>query len=203
MAITATPAYVRTNVVAGQARMFLQKLLPTSVPALPLDAIALNGAWPATGVNIWVPVGATLDGMHLKFQRSTQDITIEEQLTPVIVNTTAIDMGVDVTLSEDTINTMLAAYGGGTTSVVAAASGIAGKTVLTIGSDQDSFAFGFEAVNSFGLVRRVMIPSVVSVGQAQTLYRRAADARRYAVTFRATCAPESVIVNEWTAAPLP
>lgn len=203
MAITTAPAYVRTNVLAGQARMFLQKLTPTSVPALPLDSVALNGAWPATGFNIWVPIGATLDGMHLKFQRSTQDINIEEQLTPVIVNTTSIDMGVDVTLSEDTINTMLAAYGGGTTTLVVAASGIAGKTNLTIGSDADSFAFGFEAVNSFGLVRRVLIPSVVSVGQAETLYRRAADARRYAVTFRVTCAPEQVIFQEWTAAPLP
>jgi hypothetical protein len=199
--VASTPAYVRTNVIAGQARMFLQKITPTTVAALPADTVALNAPWPATGFNIWVPVGATLDGMHLKFQRSTQDITIEEQLTPVIVNTTSIDMGVDVTLSEDTVQTMAAAYGGGVITVVAAAPTIAGKSTLVIGSDQDTYAFGFESVNSFGLPRRVLIPACVSVGQAETLYRRAADARRYATTFRATCAPEEVIIQEWTAPP--
>ena len=201
--VAATPAYVRQNVLAGQARMFLQKLLPTSVPALPLDTVALNGAWPATGTNIWVPVGATQEGLNFRFQRSTQDITIEEQLTPVSVNTTGLDISAEIVLSEDTLETMVTAYGGGSIVTTAASSGQIGKKTLTIGSDLDQYAFGFETQNQNGFFRRVMIPTVVSVGQAETLYRRAQDARRYAVSLRVLCAPEEIVVISKTADALP
>lgn len=201
--VAATPAYVRQNVLAGQARMFLQKLLPTSVPALPLDTVALNGAWPATGTNIWVPVGATQEGLNFRFQRSTQDITIEEQLTPVAVNTTGLDISAEIVLSEDTLETMVTAYGGGSVVTTAASTGQIGKKTLTIGSDLDQYAFGFETQNQNGFFRRVMIPTVVSVGQAETLYRRAQDARRYAVSLRVLCAPEEIVVISKTADALP
>ena len=187
----ATPAYTRQKVLVGQARMFLQKLLPTTVAALPADTVALNGAWPATGTNIWVPVGATQEGLNFRFQRSTQDITVEEQLTPVAVNTTGLDISMDMVLSEDTLETMVTAYGGGSIVTTAAASGQIGKKALTIGSDLDQYAFGFETQDSAGFFRRVLVPTVVSVGQAETLYRRAADARRYAVSLRVLCAPAS------------
>lgn len=199
----AIPAYTRQKVLVGQARMFLQKLLPTSVPALPADTVALNGAWPSTGTNIWVPVGATQEGLNFRFQRSTQDITVEEQLTPVAVNTTGLDISMDMVLSEDSLETMVTAYGGGSIVTTAAASGQIGKKALTIGSDLDQYAVGFETQDSAGFFRRVLVPTVVSVGQAETLYRRAADARRYAVSLRVLCAPEEIIVLEKTADALP
>lgn len=199
----AVPAYTRQKVLVGQARMFLQKLLPTSAPALPLDTVALNGAWPATGTNIWVPVGATQEGLNFRFQRSTQDITVEEQLTPVAVNTTGLDISMDMVLSEDSLETMVTAYGGGSIVTTAASSGQIGKKTLTIGSDLDQYAFGFETQDSAGFFRRVLVPTVVSVGQAETLFRRAADARRYAVSLRVLCAPEEIIVIEKTADALP
>lgn len=199
----AIPAYTRQKVLVGQARMFLQKLLPTSVPALPANTVALNGAWPSTGTNIWVPVGATQEGLNLRFQRSTQDITIEEQLTPVAVNTTGLDISAEIVLSEDTLETMVTAYGGGTITTTAASSGVIGSKNLVIGSDLDQYAFGFETQDSAGFFRRVMIPTVVSVGQAETMYRRAQDARRYAVSLRVLCAPEEIVVIEKTADALP
>jgi len=197
--VNAQPAYVRQNVLVGQARMFVQKLLPTSVPALPADTVELNGAWPSSGVNIWVPVGATQEGLNFRFQRSTQDITIEEQLTPVSVNTTGIDLSMDMILSEDTLETMQLAFGGGVITTTAAGVGAIGKKELVIGSDQDQYAFGFEVKNSFGFFRRVLVPTVVSVGQIEALHRRAADARRYAISLRAVCAPEEVQIVEKTA----
>jgi hypothetical protein len=197
------PAYTRQNVLVGQARMFLQKIVTGSVPALPADTVAIGGAWPSAGANIWVPVGATSEGLNFRFQRSTQDINVEEQLTPVAVNTTGLDISMEMVLSEDTVETMVTAYGGGSIVTVAAASGVIGKKTLTIGSDLDNYAFGFETQNQFGFFRRVMVPAVVSVGQAETLYRRAQDARRYAVSLRVLCAPEEIIVLDKTAAALP
>lgn len=201
--VQVAPAYVRQNVLVGQARMFLQKLSPTTVPALPADTVALGGAWPSSGVNIWVPVGATQEGLDFRFQRSTQDITVEEQLTPVSVNTTGLDIAMMTVLSEDTVETMVTAYGGGSIVTVAAASAVIGKKTLTIGSDLDQYAFGFESQNNAGFFRRVMVPTVVSVGQAETLYRRAQDARRYAISLRVLCAPEEIVVIEKTANALP
>lgn len=195
-----TPAYERTNVLVGQARMFVQLLTLTSVPALPADTVALNGAWPSdAGVNEWVAVGATEEGLNFRFGRDTEDIMIEEQLIPVHIVPTGIDLAAEVVLSEDTIETMTLAYGGGTQTVTAPGVGQPGKTVLTLSSDLSHFAFGFEGVNAFGLPRRVLIPDVVSVGQVETAYRRAANARRYATSFRAVCAPEEVEIVEITA----
>lgn len=201
--VDANPAYVRQNVLAGQARMFVQKLGPTIVPALPVETVALNGAWPSVAPNIWVPVGATQEGLNFRFQRSTQDINIEEQLTPVSVNTTGLDISFDTVLSEDTLQTMQLAFGGGSIVTVAAASAVIGKQTLTIGSDLDQYAFAFEARNEFNFFKRVFVPTVVSVGQVEALHRRAADARRYAVSFRAICAPEEIIVVSKTANALP
>lgn len=194
-----TPAYERENVLVGQARMFVQRKTLTSEPALPADTVALNGAWPAAGDNIWEPVGATEEGLNFRFGRDTEDIMIEEQLIPVRIVTTGIDMAAEVVLSEDTIKTMQVAYGGGLVEITAPGVGQPGKTVLTLSSDMDEFAFGFEGVNASGLPRRVMIPAVVSVGQVETAYRRAANARRYATSFRAICAPEEVEIVEITA----
>lgn len=197
------PAYVRTNVLVGQARMFLQKIVTGSVPALPADTVALGAAWPSVSPNIWVPVGATQEGLNFRFQRSTQDVNVEEQLTPVQVNTTSLDISMDMVLSEDTLETMVYAYGGGSIVTTAAASAVIGKKTLTINSDLDLYAFGFETQNEFGFYRRVMVPAVVSVGQAETLYRRAQDARRYAVSLRVICSPEEIQVVSKTANALP
>jgi hypothetical protein len=197
------PAYTRQNVLVGQARGFMQKIVTGTVAALPADTVALGGAWPSTGTNIWVPIGGTSEGLNLRFQRSTQDVNIEEQVTPVQVNTTGLDISVEMILSEDTMETMVKAYGGGSIVTTAAATGQIGKKTLTIATDLDTYAFGFETQNEFGFFRRVLIPSVVSVGQAETLYRRAQDARRYAVSLRVLCAPEEIIVIDKTAAALP
>lgn len=193
------PTYTRTNVLVGQARMFLQKLVTGSAPALPADTVALNGAWPSAGANIWVPVGATEEGMTLRFTRDTEDINVEEQLTPVDVATTGVDMAAEVVLSEDTINTMIIAYGGGTKVITAPGVGQIGKTELTIGSDMDHYAMGFEVENEYGFFRRVMIPDVLSVGQAETSFRRAVAPRRYATSFRVICALDEIDVVEKTA----
>lgn len=194
-----TPTYDRKKVLVGLARMFVQKITATSNPALPADTVPLNGAWPSSGDNVWLDVGATEEGLTFRFQRNSERIMIEEQQTPAVITSTGIDMAAEMVLSEDTIDTMLLGFGGGTTQDTAAATGQPGKTELTIGSDLDHYAFGFEAENSFGMARRVLLPDVVSVGQMEPVFRRAANARRYATAFEVVSAPEEIEIVEFTA----
>jgi hypothetical protein len=193
------PTYDRKNVLVGLAAMYFQPYISTTPPTLPPDTTALWTAWSSP----WTPIGATTEGLTFGFQRQTNNIMIEEQATPVDVQTTMINFTMQVTLSEDTLETMLLAYGGGTTSVVAAGTGQPATKTLQIGSGLTYFSFGFEGKNNKGFWRRVLVPVVVSVAEAQTVYRRAESQRTYGVTLTSLVAPEEVIIKEMTAIATP
>lgn len=167
--------------------------------AAPLDTLAENAAWSAP----WVQVGGTEEGVSLAVGTDTADIRIEEQATPVLVVTTANNIRILTTLSEDTVENMKLAYGGGSIVTTAAASGQPGKKTLSLSNTLDQLAVGFEAINADGFWRRVYIPSVLSVADVTTAYRRAANNRAYNVELRAVCDPSLVKIVDKTAAALP
>jgi len=193
------PAYDRTNVIVGQARTFVAPYNPTVPVALPAESVALGGTWAAP----WVPIGATEKGVSLLFKRETEEVTIEEQLTPVAKNTKSVDLRVNTVLSEDTLTTMKLAFGGGTITVQAAASGVIGKETLVISSDLDQLVVGMEGVNKYGFYRRVLIPLVTSEADVEVEYVRSSNARRYKTSLVALCAPEEVVIINKTANALP
>lgn len=192
------PVYDRKNVLVGLAAMYFQPYLPEDLPELPPDTNPLWTVWPTP----WTPVGATTEGLTFGFQRETNNIMIEEQVTPVDVQTTAVNFTMQITLSEDTLETMILAYGGGEIATVAPGSGTPGIKTLEIASNFSYFSFGFEGKNNKGFWRRVLVPVVVSVAEAQTIYRRAESQRTYGVTLTSLVAPEEVIIREMTAAAL-
>jgi hypothetical protein len=196
------PTYDRTKVMPGMAAVYLAPYSASAPAALPADTVALGGAWPSTP-QVWTPIGATEDGVTLGFRRNTQDQTIEEQVTPVGVETTDADLRIECSLSEDSLETMRIAFGGGTITTVAAATGIIGKKTLVISTDLDHFALGFECKNPDGFFRRMLIPDVVSIADISTPFRRAAGPRRYRVAFRGLVALENVTVINKTANALP
>lgn len=191
------PAYDRKNVLVGLAAMYTQPYDPDELPELPADTEALWEPWDSP----WTPIGATLEGLTFGFSRETNNIMIEEQVTPVDVQTTSVNFTMQVTLSEDTLETMLLAYGGGSIATVAAGASVTGKKTLTISSGLTYFSVGFEGKNNKGYWRRVLVPVVVSIAEAQTIYRRAESQRAYAVTLTSLVAPEEVIIKEMTAPP--
>jgi hypothetical protein len=193
------PTYDRTNVLVGQARVFVAPYNPVVPVTLPAETVALGGTWPAP----WVPIGATEAGVSLLFKRETEDVMIEEQLTPIVTNTKSVDLRVNTTLSEDTLQTMKLAFGGGTITVTAASSGVIGKETLVISSDLDQLVVGMEGVNKYGFYRRVLIPLITSAADVEAVYRRSADARRYKTSLVALCAPEEVVIVNKTANALP
>lgn len=192
------PTYVAANVLTGSAKMYTQVFNAAVPPVTPPDTLALGVAWDAP----WTPIGATEAGVTFSFKRTTDDITIDEQVTPVDKRTKDLNFMMDVELSEDTINSMVLAYGGGGIVTTAAASGVPGVKVLTIASDLTYFSFGFEGINSYGMPRRVIVPISVSTANAKTQYQRSKKQRTYATSFESLVAPELVVIREITAAAL-
>lgn len=195
------PRYTRANVLRGQAALWLAPYNATTPVTIPQDTLALGGDWavPITGNVLWKSVGATESGVTMRFTRETTDITIEEQVNPVDVATNTLDPRIEATLSEDTFETMVTAYGGGTITVTAKTVSTPGIQQLTISSELTHLTLGMEAVNKFGFWRRVVFPDVLSVAEVETSYRRAETQRLYAVSFRMVNPLSELIVREMTA----
>src|SRR5687768_7900046 len=104
-----TPIYDRTKVMAGQAQVYLAPYSVASPAELPAESVALGGVWPATP-QVWTPIGATDEGVMMAIARETEDITIEEQMTPVAVETTSTDVRFEAVLAEDTLATLKTAF---------------------------------------------------------------------------------------------
>lgn len=196
------PIYNPLNVITGMAAMYLAPFSSTTPAILPADTVALGGTWPTTP-QPWTAIGATEDGVTLGFRRNTQDQTVEEQVTPVGVETTDADLRCEVTLSEDTMDVLRISFGGGTVTTTAAATGVIGKKILVLATDLTHFALGFEAKNTFGFFRRLLIPNIVSIADISTPFRRAAGPRRYKASFRCLVPLENVTIMEKTADALP
>lgn len=191
--------YNANNVVVGQATAYIQPYVAGSPATLPANTVAYGTAWS----NPWVLGGGTDGGWALKINTKTSDITIEEQSTPVKVKADNKVLTVAGSLAEDTLQSMVWSYGGGTLSTVAQASGVPGSTTLTLQDELAEWAIGLEMINAFGLVRRILIPRMVSTSDSETKYRRAAEKRMYPITFSSICAPSEVKIVEVTAPALP
>lgn len=199
---TFTPRYTRKNVIRGQAQIWTRPQDDTAT--LPNNTLALGGDWAgASGNPLWTPIGASESGATMRFSRSTNDITIEEQLNPVDIATTSVDPRIEVTLSEDTLETMKLAYGGGTITTVAPQTGVPGYRELKIAEDIEHLTLGLEGMNTKTQWRRVLWLDVLSVADVETSYRRSETQRLYAVSFRLVSPIADALIREWNLAPLP
>jgi hypothetical protein len=184
-----------TNVLVGYARLYTA---PAGT-AMPAETVAFDGAWGSS----WTYIGATEEGITQTIGTDTGTITIEESSIAVLTTVTAKTFTLGFALSEDTLESIKLAAGGGTITTTAAASAQIGKKVLTLSDTLDQLAVGFEAVNKFGFFRRVYVPTVLSTGTVATPYRRAANNRAYPVELHATCRPDQIQIVDKTAAALP
>lgn len=177
------PRYDRTNVLRGMAALWVANYNASVPVVLPANTLALGGDW-ATDNAAWKAVGATESGVTMRFTRETTDISIEEQVNPVDVATNTLDPRIECTLAEDTLETMMLAYGGGSIVTVAPGSGTVGTRELSIAEEVQHLTLGMEGVNKHGYWRRVLFQDVLSVAEVETSYRRAETQRLYAVSFR-------------------
>jgi len=177
------PSYTTGNVIYGTGILFTAAT-GTSAPS---DAnLGVGTAWTGLG---WAYVGALLDGVTVTFNPTTQDINIEEQPTPVGVAVTTANLTITANMSEETLANVNLAWGNaGSIAVTAAGAGQPGKSVLTLSTTLTEVAVALVGKNAYGYAGVLQIPNVISAGQVQTAYRRAAQQRVYPLTLNSVCA---------------
>ena len=188
------PGFTTTNVVYGTGILFTA----TVGTAVPSDQnLGVGSAWTGLG---WAYVGATEAGVTLTFNPTVQNINIEEQPTPVAVAISAADLQITTSLSEDTLANVNLAWGnGGSIAVTPPGAGQPGKSVLTLSTNFQTMACALVGKNQLGFARVLSIPIVVSAGQVQTAYRRAAQQKLYPLTLSAICPFTSITWSDLTA----
>jgi hypothetical protein len=188
------PGFNTQNVVYGMGVGF------TAAPgtAVPSDQnLGVGSAWTGLG---WAYFGATEAGVTITFNPAVQNIMIEEQPTPVGVAVNTADLQVTTSLSEDTLSNINLSWGnGGTIAVTPAGAGQPGKSVLTLSTNFASMAVAVIGKNALGFARVLYIPSVISAGQVQTAYRRAAQQKLYPLTLTGICPFNQITWTDLTA----
>jgi hypothetical protein len=176
------PGYNTQNVLYGIGILFTAAV-GTSVPSD--QNLGVGSAWAGLG---WAYVGSTEAGVTVTFNPTVQNIMIEEQPTPVGVAVNTADLQITTSMSEETLGHVNLAWGnGGSIAVTAPGAGQPGKSVLTLSTNFQEVAIALIGQNQFGYARVLEIPQVVSAGQVQTAYRRAAQQRLYPLTLSAVC----------------
>lgn len=196
------PRYTRKNVIRGQAQIWTRPYAETA--ALPADTAPLGADWavattPVMGNVAWKSIGATEGGVTMRFTRETTDISVEEQVNPLDVATNTLDPRIECTLAEDTLETMMLAYGGGSVEEVVAGTGIVGTRELSISEELQHLSLGMEGMNANGFWRRALWLDVLSVAEVETAYRRAETQRLYACSFRLVSPISQLKIREMTA----
>jgi hypothetical protein len=193
------PAYTTTNVLFGVGILMTAPNPSPGVGAsVPSDAnLGVGSAWLGAG---WNYVGATEAGVTLTFNPTTQNINIEEQPTPVGVAVNTADLQITANLSEETLTHINQAWGnGGSIATTAAGAGQPGKQVLTLSTSFQTLSAALIGQNQLGFARVLYIPTVVSAGQVQTAFRRAAQQRMYPLTLTAICPFNAITWTDLTA----
>jgi hypothetical protein len=197
--VVAIPGVINPkNVVVGVASAWLQPYDPNIAAALPAVTVSRGADW---GGN-WQNLGATDQGWKLSIGTSTKSITIEEQSTPALVLADSHTYQITGDLAEDTLDHARWAYGGGTLTTTAAATGVPGYQTLTLQDNLDFWAIGLETISVKGFWRRYLIPYGVIGTTVDTSFRRANDKRMYSFQFEGTCSPSQVVIQEMVAAAL-
>jgi hypothetical protein len=169
------PAYTSSQVLFGNGYLWTAPF----ATALPAD-IDLGDLTKWIG---WTYVGGTDQGVQIQFSPNMNEINIEETPIPIASLVQTATFQISASLSEETlVNINLAYGGGGSIATQAQATGVPGKKTLTLSSNFATLACAILAKNDLGFPRVFYVPKIMSAGQVQTNFRRAADKRMYPIT---------------------
>lgn len=187
------PAYNTQQVIWGVGYLFTAPF----GTALPADKdLGDNTMWSA-----WTYCGSTDQGVQNAFTPNMTQIQIEETPIPVasLVNTATFQ--ITFTMSEETLNHINLAYGGGG-SITSTSAGIGQPATqrLTLSTNFATLACAILGANGSGYPRVYYVPKIMSAGTVTTTFRRAANARTYPVTLNALCDLSQIVIIDITGA---
>jgi hypothetical protein len=182
---------VQTNQVFVGGVLLYTGPVGTAVPPEPnaTPGLAVGAPWPSP----WLHAGATEEGVSLAVGSNTVDHFIDEQGEPVLITVGTSNIRILSSLSEDTLETMRLAYGGG---VITTATG---KKTLKLSDELEVMTAGLDGVAPGGFARRIVIPRVVSVADVTTPNRRSAANRIYGVELRCLSKRSDIYIFNGTA----
>lgn len=190
--------YNAQNVMVGQAAVLVAPAntpMPLPTTAVLNDPFSLT-PWP----DPWNPVGATDQGWTFASNKTTQDITIEEQSTPVLTEMTAQTLQITGALSEDISQTLVLAYN--MTEVDTPPTGSApGYSTLAMSDNILQYAVAMIMANPKTLPRWLYVPAATCLGNVSAALRRAAAKRMYTATFSSTCESAEIVIVDFTSGP--
>lgn len=190
--------YDGNNVVVGNAVLFTKPWsLTTPAVLLPDDtALWAIAPWEAAG---WQSAGATNEGFKINAEASTTTVTVEEQSTPVGESLEGKSIGIEAALAEDTLDSIKAAWGGGTIVTQAPSATLVGTAKMSLVNNIQYVAAVLEMANFRGLPRRIFIPKMSLFGAGETSFRRASDKRLYPIRLNSLCRPDEIQIVDVTA----
>jgi hypothetical protein len=174
----------------------------SALGAVTLAVTASVGGSPVISGGLWTPPGMTEAGWTFGRSVTTQDITGEEQSTPVARFVSGSTVSISGTVIEASRMNWQVALNA-IKSQIAAASGQPGMTVLTLTDDLVHYAVALESKNEFGFATRDYIPDTVQTETLAVAHRRAAAAKGLAVSFNAVCDIKAIVSRAVNSAALP
>jgi hypothetical protein len=185
---------------------------PPSAAATPLTiALAerlVGGVWTITPTGItggtltvtsplWTPVGATDQGWTFASNKTTQDVTIEEQSTLISRLVTSQQLTVTGGLSEDISSTLAMVYNMLLT-INAPTVTNPGYDLLTLTDTVIQYAVALIMANNLGYPRWLYIPACTCLANVSAAMRRAAAKRIYSAEFTSVCQTSLITITNIT-----
>lgn len=157
-----------------------------------------TGGVPTVVNNLWVPNGATDQGWKYVFNKTTTNISIEEQSATVGTELDKQTISVEAALSEDIENTLGLVFNM-QANYVAPATGVPGYTDLQLTDLVLRYALALLMVTKDGYPRILYIPDVTSLSNASTSLRRSSAKRMYPAVFTSEAATSDIHIYNITA----
>ena len=159
----------------------------------------------------WQPIGATDAGWSFVSNKTTTEINIEEQSTPVMTTITTQTLSIQGDMAEDVSNTLAIAYNMNTNPhaqinpsagpTPPATPGSPGWTTLNPTDTVLLHSVALVMQNNFGYPRWLYIPVATCLANATAAFKRASAKRMYTVDFTSICPIGQIAMYNFTNKP--
>lgn len=147
----------------------------------------------------WVYIGYTEDGVDFDATRKEVLHRVDEESNPIFVTITDAETKFVASLAESTFANWKTAFGGGTVTTVAAATGQPGTRTFNFSDEVTELALILQGKSPEGFWRRVYVPKIISVGKIKQEYNRSKKKQLLGIELQAICPVSDIVAKDKTA----